>query len=714
MAIQAIIMAGGAGTRLRPLTCDLPKPLAPLCGAPIMDYTLQLLRKHGYNHADVTLWYRPKDVQSCFGAGRHGVSLTYIIEDKPVGTAGSVLMAAGKARDTVLVMSGDGLTSVDLTAALAYHKQRKAAATLVLQRTDIPLAYGVVMTDSQGRITRFIEKPDWSRVFSSLVNTGVYLLEPQALALIPEDKPFDFGRDLFPLMLEKGMALYGWESGAYWCDVGDAQAFLKAQSDLLAGRAGFIPADPGIRAAEGAMISPDSYVASGARIGRGAAISRSCVLEGAVIGDGAQLDGAIVCAGARVEQGAVLQSGCVLGAGAVAGAFSTLQGQARVWPGIRLVDDAVISDAVQLPSMISVIAGKVHYDTPAQLSTAAAAFMKTGSRKRVAVMYAGKGIAAYHTVLGALSAYGADAVQALGQGTQGMLAFAIPFVSADGGLLCGENTLWTLDKHGLPLSSAASAGLEAAARRQELPALYSRPEAIQSRASLGSHYVQALAKRFYCKTGTTAALQCDSRFLFNLSRDALSLSGHTVDNQSPIAIYLKEDGLQMRWKGEPLSSTRQKLLCLRALQKSQEIIYDTFDLAPEGFDIRPCDWSKECLAQMLLTQDGLSQALLLLRLFSREAPQQALDALPQIAEKQISIPCETADKGYVLEALLKSAVPRPQGGLSARHGDAHALIRPDPALPLMHVAVSAHSAETADELCDFYTGKVLGALRSRI
>ncbi|MBR1821675.1 MAG: NDP-sugar synthase, partial [Clostridia bacterium] len=341
MAIQAIIMAGGAGTRLRPLTCDLPKPLAPLCGAPIMDYTLQLLRKHGYNHADVTLWYRPKDVQSCFGAGRHGVSLTYIIEDKPVGTAGSVLMAAGKARDTVLVMSGDGLTSVDLTAALAYHKQRKAAATLVLQRTDIPLAYGVVMTDSQGRITRFIEKPDWSRVFSSLVNTGVYLLEPQALALIPEDKPFDFGRDLFPLMLEKGMALYGWESGAYWCDVGDAQAFLKAQSDLLAGRAGFIPADPGIRAAEGAMISPDSYVASGARIGRGAAISRSCVLEGAVIGDGAQLDGAIVCAGARVEQGAVLQNGCVLGAGAVAGAFSTLQGQARVWPGIRLADDAV-------------------------------------------------------------------------------------------------------------------------------------------------------------------------------------------------------------------------------------------------------------------------------------------------------------------------------------------------------------------------------------
>ena len=150
MAIQAIIMAGGAGTRLRPLTCACPKPLAPLCGAPIMDYTLQLLRRHGFNSANVTLWYRPQDIKNQFGSQRHGVKLTYTVEDRPVGTAGSVLLAVGQAKDTVLVLSGDGLTSVDLDAALAFHRQRQATATLVLQRVDIPLAYGVVMTDDIG------------------------------------------------------------------------------------------------------------------------------------------------------------------------------------------------------------------------------------------------------------------------------------------------------------------------------------------------------------------------------------------------------------------------------------------------------------------------------------------------------------------------------------------------------------------------------------
>ena len=157
--MKAIVLAGGFGTRLRPVTGALPKPLAPLVGRPILEHILLLLKKHGFGHADVTLWYKPDDVQACFGAGRRGVSLSYVVEDIPVGTAGSVLLAAPEAKDTVLVLSGDGLTSADLTAAIAFHRQRKAAATLILQHVDIPLPYGVVVTDPDGRIRRFIEKP---------------------------------------------------------------------------------------------------------------------------------------------------------------------------------------------------------------------------------------------------------------------------------------------------------------------------------------------------------------------------------------------------------------------------------------------------------------------------------------------------------------------------------------------------------------------------
>ncbi|MBQ9197488.1 MAG: NTP transferase domain-containing protein [Clostridia bacterium] len=713
MAIQAIIMAGGAGTRLRPLTCGLPKPLAPLCGAPIMDYTLRLLSRHGYDHADVTLWYRPEDVRSRFGAGRHGVSLSYVIEDKPVGTAGSVLMAAEQARDTVLVLSGDGLTSVDLTAALQFHRQRHAAATLVLQRTDIPLSYGVVMTDGEGRITQFIEKPDWSRVFSSLVNTGVYLLEPQALSLIPRNAPFDFGRDLFPLMLQKGLPLYGWESGAYWCDVGDPEAFLKAQGDLLAGRTGFAPAAAGVSAFPGAVISADSYVSPDARIGEGAVISRSCVLEGAVIGAGAQLEGAIVCRNARVEQGAALQSGSVLGEGAAAGAFSTLQSKARIWPGIRLPDDAVINEAVHQPSRVTVSEGRIAFDSPAQLAAAAAAFLLSDSRRRIAVMYGAQGAAAYHTVLGALASYGAESAQALGQGTSGMLSFAVDALRADGGLLCGEKALLAVDRHGLALGSAASSALEAAVRRQELPALCCHPDAIQSHTSLGSRYVQALSREYYCKNGLPVALQCGSRYLFTLARDALSLAGHTVDAHSRMQLQLSEDTALLRLDDREISPVEQKLLCIRALEKRGEPVYDIFDFGTEGCSPLPQDRSEGCLRQQAMMKDALRQALLLLHLFSQESPEQALSALPRLFQQRTSIPCEDQSKGKVLEALLKSAAPRPQGGLAAQHGDARALISPDPTLPLMHVSVSAADAETARELCDLYAGKVIDALRNK-
>ncbi len=221
MSIQAIIMAGGAGTRLRPLTCGMPKPLSPLCGAPVMDYTLRLLQRHGYDHATATLCYRPDDIKNVFGTGRHGVSLDYMTEDAPLGTAGSVLRAAGTSHEPLLVLSGDGLTHADLTKALAFHRQHSAAATLVLHHVDIPLAYGVVIVNESGRIERFVEKPDWSRVVSSMVNTGIYLLESEVLSLIPHDRPFDFGRELFPLMLEKGLPLYGYTDENYWCDVGD-------------------------------------------------------------------------------------------------------------------------------------------------------------------------------------------------------------------------------------------------------------------------------------------------------------------------------------------------------------------------------------------------------------------------------------------------------------------------------------------------------------
>lgn len=707
MAVQAIIMAGGAGTRLRPLTCEYPKPLAPLCGAPIMDYTLRLLAKHGYDRADVTLWYRPWDIRRRFGEGCRGISLSYVVEDEPVGTAGSVLIAA-RAGNTILVLSGDGLTDVDLDAALAFHRQRRAAATLVLRHVDIPLAYGVVVAEADGRITRFIEKPDWSRVISSLVNTGIYLLEPEAVSLIPADKPFDFGRDLFPLMLEKGLPLYGYTTDAYWCDVGDPQAFLKAQRDLLAGRAGFTVDDPGIRSAGDAVISPDSYVSSSAAIGKGAVIRGSCVLDGAVVGSGAQLDGAIVCSRARAEQGAVMESGSILGAGSSTGEFSVLRGDAHIWPGIRLADDSVTVSAVRRPVGVTLTGGRAECVSPQQAVSLSAVFLETEARKKLVVMHDAAGLSNYHLALGSLIAYGAETVHALGQGTLGMLSYAIRTLRADGGILCRKRELTLLDRNGLLLDTSAGTMIEAAVRRQELPSALSAPQTAVASSPMGTQYTQTLAKTFRCRNGQAVSLRCGDPFLLSLARSAISLAGHTPQSRADIGILLEENKLAFTVNGHDLSPIQQRLLCARALERQDMPLYDDQD---DGLYGVPRDGSEGCLRQLQLFQDTLARAMLILQLFSAEPIGDTLEKLPEIHHKSISIPCASEFKGRVLESLLPEAAPRRQGGLSAGRGDARAVIRPDPALPLMHVAVSARDAETAGELCDFYAGRVLQALR---
>lgn len=327
MAIQAVIMAGGEGARLRPLTQLCPKPLAPLCGEEVMGYALRLLQRHGIYRARATLCYRPRDVIRAFGAGRHGVQLDYCTESSPLGTAGSVKAAVGEHKDTTLVLSGDGLTGCDLTCVLKFHQNSGAMATMVLKKVADPRKYGVVSMQSDGRITRFVEKPEGIPNGEYLVNTGVYLLEAEALALIPTDCAFDFGRQLFPMMVQLGLPLYGCESREYWCDVGDLAAFLRAQGDLLGGRTGFTPADVGIRALKNGFISNDSYVSPLSSIAPDAVIENSCILPGVRVGSGVRIHGSIICPGAAIGRGATLAAGSMLGAGARVGAFVRYDGK---------------------------------------------------------------------------------------------------------------------------------------------------------------------------------------------------------------------------------------------------------------------------------------------------------------------------------------------------------------------------------------------------
>lgn len=370
--MKAIIMAGGQGTRLRPLTCTSPKPMARIINRPVMEHILLLLRKHGITDIGVTLMYMPEQIRSYFGDGSAwGVRLTYFQEDTPLGTAGSIRNTGDFLDDDFLVISGDALTDADLSAFIAFHRTKGAEASLLLTRMDIPLSYGVVVTDADGRIVRFLEKPTWSQVFSDTINTGIYLLKPSVLQLA-EKLPCDFSKDVFPRLLAEGRPLYGYTAAGYWCDIGDPDAYRHCHYDIFAGKTGLkinacrlregVYAEEGAVIEAGAIVEPpvligkNAHIKSGARVdgytvlgegcvvAPGASVKRSVLLDYVNVGRNAQIRGSILCSRTHVGEGASLFEQSVVGEESRIGADAVIKPGVRVWPCKAVRQGEILSE----------------------------------------------------------------------------------------------------------------------------------------------------------------------------------------------------------------------------------------------------------------------------------------------------------------------------------------------------------------------------------
>ena len=230
-------MAGGEGTRLRPLTASKPKPMVTVVGKPCLQHVLELLRRHGLREAVVTLSFMPQAIRTYFADGEElGMELEYSVEAEPLGTAGSVRLAGERLDETFLVISGDAVCDVDLTELVAAHRTSGAAVTIGIRSVPDPLEYGIVVTDAAGRVERFHEKPSWGQVFTDTVNTGIYVIEPEVLAHIPEGRACDFSEDVFPSLLASGIPLHGHVLDGYWQDVGTLEQLRTANFDALEGR----------------------------------------------------------------------------------------------------------------------------------------------------------------------------------------------------------------------------------------------------------------------------------------------------------------------------------------------------------------------------------------------------------------------------------------------------------------------------------------------
>jgi mannose-1-phosphate guanylyltransferase/phosphomannomutase len=409
--MKSVVMAGGEGTRLRPLTSNQPKPMVPIVGKPCMEHIVELLRSHGFEDVIVTVAFLPQAIRGYFGDGESlGLNIEYSVEESPLGTAGSVRLASDKLDDTFLVISGDALCDFDLTKLVDFHKERGAAVTIGLKSVENPLEFGIVVTDEEGRIERFLEKPSWGQVFSDTINTGVYVLEPEVLQHVPIDRPFDFSKELFPLLLEMGRPLYGLPMEGYWQDIGNLDQYRQANFDALDERVSVTI--PGIRLrgniwlgegvelddlgqVEGpALISNYCRVARDAHVGPYSVLSasvtlleraravRSVVDASTHVGRGALVEGAIVGRSCDIRAHARLQEGVALGDEVRIGEESVLMPGVRVYPYKEVESGAQIYESLIWESRASSrvfgregVSGLVNVDlTPEAATRLAVAF----------------------------------------------------------------------------------------------------------------------------------------------------------------------------------------------------------------------------------------------------------------------------------------------------------------------------------------------------
>ncbi len=373
--MKAVVMAGGEGSRLRPLTIKRPKPMVPIAGKPVMEHILHLLKRHGITEVIVTVQYLASSIEDYFGNGsQFGMHITYSREDVPLGTAGSVKNAEEQLTEPFLVISGDALTDYNLTEIIQYHQNKKALATLTLAHVPNPLEYGVIITNEDGHITQFLEKPSWGEVFSDTINTGIYVLDPQIFSYFEKNKPFDFSQELFPYMLKKGDPIYGYVATGYWCDVGNLSEYMRANADTMLGHVeADIPAKNiggNIWCEEGVEIDPDAqlygpvYLAHDCKVKSGAIIhgpsiighytiideraqvDRSIVWNNSFIGERAELRGAIVGSSTSIKSKAVMFEGSVIGDNSIVQEGAIIQPNVKIWPDKEIEAGAVINTSI--------------------------------------------------------------------------------------------------------------------------------------------------------------------------------------------------------------------------------------------------------------------------------------------------------------------------------------------------------------------------------
>lgn len=756
--MKAVIMAGGEGSRLRPLTCDIPKPMSRLCGRPILEYILDLLEAHGTTQAAVTLRYLPDRIAEHFpGSVYKGMKLAFIEEDKPLGTAGSVKNACRASDTEILVISGDAMCDFDLTAAIAHHRATAADVTILAKKVDDPREYGLIAADQDGNIQAFIEKPAFSQAVSDLANTGIYILSRKALDLIPDDTAYDFAKNLFPLMLERKMKLVCWEGQGYWCDIGDLDSYVRCQRDMLEGRVrceiqgtpdrhgnilrGALPQGKytvqppvymgrGVRIEDGARIESGSVIDDGCYIGRSARVSGSVLLQNSYVGQRARLTGALVCAAATVKAGAMLFEGAAVGAGAVVGEKSTINAGVKVWNKKVIPGSVVVAEHVKLGGENSGhfdddgITGQVGVElTPefcARLGSAIGSLFP-GVRLGVGCSPHRSAAALAAAVSAGIQSTGAG-VMDFGENFQAQFEFCMNFCGLGAGVyISGDNRafLRVVGNGGLPATRELERNIEGVLSRGEFTRCAWDDVGDKVEMTGMSALYKSQLIRFAPKGLPGMRVQVRSRNLAvqSMLRDTLYSLG--CDGAGEFVVELSAQGDKLRAYDPDLGYIpHHKILTLCAawqMERGQDAAVP-FD-APRALDniaekagrklqryfTCPADSSdaeaRKLAKIQMWSRDGLMQAIILLNTLRRAGGFQALlTGLPEYEMESRTVDIAGNPAGFI-RGLDSRHSDRITEGVVLQRDNGIVLVRPLKRGTGIKIMAEARSAEIAEELC---------------
>ncbi len=755
--MKAVIMAGGQGTRLKPLTCTIPKPMMTLLGRPVIDYTLDLLEENNFNEVYITLKYLSDIIRNHIYSQNRKIKIHFITEKEFLGTAGSVKNALKSSDEPFLVISGDAMCDYRLDRIAEYHKANGCTTTIVTAKVGDPSEYGVVCSEKDGRITGFIEKPSFTQAVSNNANTGIYVLNPEVLDIIPENRESDFSRDIFPVILKEKMRLFEYPAEGYWCDIGDFSSYRQCQCDMLDGKVNIrLPSTYKNVIAESdsnMKILPPCYIGKNVTVGKNAVIGPYSVIgDGCKIDDNAKVHGCIIGKESYVGKTAKLNSAiignncsflknvsvfenCVVGDRVNVGSDSVLSSGVRIWPNRNVSGGLTVSENIKYTTSKnslfdeSGISGTGGVDLTAEkCSLIGSAVGSTSYGRKVGVACDGKPLsrAMLMCVSGGLLSAGSR-VWSFDDCLMPQLYFYTSYCSMDSGIYVSSHD----DNISISLFSQSGLSVPATVRREIERRITDRTFSVcdgrkcknlADMSGVGLMYNRELLSQ--CPDGlsnVSVQIKCENDKILMLMTDALRRLGGKRGEGT--VINIAADGLSLTAadrNGEVLGTdTVLAICCMYEIMSGNDIAvpFDApavIDAVAEKYSRRvfrylssPSVKEDETVAQtakkQLWARDALFLSLKLLNVMSSTG--MSLTELKNRLPRYSTVK-KTADFYAPFYELYKvfgtfSPVFGTNGeGVEIRSDKARAVILPRFGKKSVRIITESVSAETAESLCD--------------